>query len=117
MVPVQVIGYVLAFTVSHLVKILHNRGSGRLRCGEVDVHVIDEHGQGLRSVTQVGGSWAAARILQHDARFAQAHLRAADRSARFAIAVMFTETERLVKPGDGSGDVPIMHMRQNGIRR
>jgi len=79
MVTVEVLGSVLPFAIWSLMELFHDSGLRRFRSFEMRIHVIDEHGETLRSAAQLGRApraWTCAP--EHDPRVAEMHLGAGD---------------------------------------
>jgi hypothetical protein len=65
-VPIQVAGAVLALTVNGFVKVFHDRGTSRFRSAVVRVHIGDEHGERLGTISKLGwGLLAGLCGMQH----------------------------------------------------
>jgi hypothetical protein len=112
MVSLQVPNCVLPIAVLGLMEILDDLDASRLRVGEVRVHILDEHGKGLRSETQFRrrGSFPASH---HYVRLAEMDLRTAD---RVAVAIVLDESERVAQPCQGFREVSIGNVGQEDIR-
>jgi hypothetical protein len=93
-VTVEVLGRVLSLGVNRDVWLLQNLGVRRLRLTVMRVDVVDEYRQALRSVAELlRPGRAGSRAFHHDVRFAETHLRAAQ---RLAIALVLLEANALL---------------------
>src|SRR5215471_456002 len=111
MMAIKVLDAVLPLAVASLVEFLNDPGARPFRPAVVAINVLDEHRQTLSSVAQLGGSCVTGtRPLEHDPCVAEMHLRAADRSTRFAIAIVLSEPKSPGEPSHSRGDIPINDM-------
>jgi hypothetical protein len=81
----------------------------------VRIHIVDEHGQGLGSMTDLRGALGVfSRAIEHDPGVAEMHLRSGD---RIAIAVVLSEAECFRQPSRGIDNVLVSKVGQQDIRR
>src|SRR5215831_14713747 len=93
---IEVLDAVLPLAVASLVEFLNDLGACRFRPAVVAIDILDEHREALSSVAQLRGACVTGvRPIEHDPCVAEMHLRAADRSTRFAIAVVLAEPKSL----------------------
>lgn len=98
MVAIKILRGVLQLAVNGLVQIFQKRHFGRLRPLEMRFDIFDKDSETLRPKTELPGSGGmlVPSTVEHDPRFASAHLRAAN---GIAIAVVLDEAECPAKPG------------------
>src|SRR6266436_4515021 len=115
MVPIEVLGRILEFSISSFVWLLLNFRARRLGSLKVSLHILNKNRQALRSIAKFRRAPATCpRLPKHDPCIPQMHLRPAD---RLAITVMLAESECSAQPGNGAGQVLIRNVRQYRIRR
>jgi len=118
MVPVEVLGCVLEFTIDGFVKILQDLGACRFCSLEMRINVINKHSQALSSIAELRRARSAwLRSMEHNPGITEMHLRAADRPGGIAIAVVLDEPEGFAQPSNRLGNILINDMRQNGVNR
>ena len=95
MVAVEILGGILEFTVNSFVRFFENLGASRFCSLEMRFNILDKYGEALSSGAELRrGRSTWFWPMDHNPGIAEMHLRAACRSRRVAIAVVFGEAKR-----------------------
>src|SRR5262245_17263418 len=119
-VALRVLGGVIAATVVLRHRLARNDGAGRLRAGEMRIHVVDDdvdahgHATGIARTHQQLTIFGRPHRPEHDHAVAERELRMGDGAALAFVDRLLGKAERPAQERDGCARVLILQRRSDG---